>query len=293
MKLKTIVALTAVCAVSSCAMFKGKESEQDKANKEMIAALEKMPKHNEAEPPYPAVPLLSQVLPNEVAKNRANMQSQIAKADGKTRVYFSKKADAKNNRSVVKSKSASEYYRVILGTTQNGDCVIQDFYTETDHPQTEPAVVKKATCKKWNVEYVGDTLALNYSKDGTMINNPVVWLKDNQAQLFAAETNQTVSLTQPVSALMVKRTIANKAHAANEPRNLVVECVFNRQNNQMEYLTAYQANGITKRFEMENGQINPQRILSWVPTGHKVLDSYPPERLGELQNALRGMCGLN
>lgn len=292
MKLKTLVALTAVMAVSSCAAFK-KESEQDKANKEMIAALEKMPKHNEAEPPYPAVPSLSQILPNEVAKNRANIQSQIAQADGKTRVYFSKKADAKQNRSVVKSKSASEYYRIILGKTQQGDCAIQDFYSETDQPQNEPVVVKKSDCKKWNAQYVGNTLAFTYSKDGKMINNPVAWLNNNQAQLLVAETNQNIVLTQPVAALMAKRTILNKNKPANDPRYFVVECVFNRQNNQMEYLTAYQSNGITKRFEMTNGQINPQRILSWVPTGHKVLDSYPPERLGELQNALRGMCGLN
>ena len=62
MKLKTLVILTAVLAVSSCASTKGDKNNQ--LSKETLAALEKMPKHDVAEPPYPAVPLLSQVLPN-------------------------------------------------------------------------------------------------------------------------------------------------------------------------------------------------------------------------------------
>ena len=294
MKLKTLVILTAVLAVSSCASFKGKgKQESSGLSKETLAALEKMPKHDVAEPQYPVVPLLSQVLPNEMAKNRANIQSQIAKADGKTRVYFSKKADAKQNRAVVKSKSASEFYRIILGQTQNGDCAIQDFYTASDTPQNEPVIVKKSDCRKWSAEYVGDTLQMIYTPDGKSVQNPVVWLKDNQPQAFLAETAENAVLTQPVAALMLKRTIMNKTKAENEPRHLVVDCVFNRQNRQMAYLTAYQASGITKHFEMTDGQVNPQRIFVWLPSGHKVMDSYPQDKLGELQNALVSMCGLN
>ena len=291
MKLKTLVILTAVLAVSSCASMKGKQD--NKLSKETLAALEKMPKHDVAEPQYPAVPLLSQVLPNEMAKNRANIQSQIAKADGKTRVYFSKKADAKQNRAVVKNKTASEFYRVIYGQTQNGDCAIQDFYSASDTPQNEPVIVKKSDCRKWNAEYVGDTVQIIYTPDGKSVQNPVVWLKNNQPQAFLAETQDTAVLTQPVAALMVKRTILNKNKAANKPRHLVVDCVFNSQNRQMAYLTAYQASGVTKHFEMANGQVNPQRIFVWLPTGHKVMDSYPADKLGELQNALVSMCGLN
>ena len=279
MKLKTLVILTAVLAVSSCASTKGDKNNQ--LSKETLAALEKMPKHDVAEPPYPAVPLLCQVLPNEMAKNRANVQSQIAKADGQ------------GNRTVVKNKTASEFYRVIYGQTQNGDCAVQNFYTANDTPQNEPVVLKKADCRKWNAGYVGDTLQMFYTPDGKSVQNPVVWLKNNQPQAFLAETQDAAVLTQPVAALMMKRTILNKTKAANEPRHLVVECVFNVQNRQMAYLTTYQANGVTKRFEMTNGQVNPQRIFVWLPTGHKVMDSYPQDKLGELQNALVSMCGLN
>ncbi|MBQ9682261.1 MAG: hypothetical protein IJV35_03220 [Neisseriaceae bacterium] len=291
MKSKTLVILTAVLAVSSCASTKGDKNNQ--LSKETLAALEKMPKHDVAEPPYPAVPLLSQVLPNEIAKNRANLQSQIAKADGKTRVYFNKKADGQGNRAVVKNKTASEFYRVIYGQTQNGDCAVQNFYTANDTPLNEPVVLKKADCRKWNAGYVGDTLQMYYTPDGKSVQNPVVWLKNNQPQAFLAETQDAAVLTQPVAALMMKRTILNKTKAANEPRHLVVECVFNMQNRQIAYLTTYQANGVTKRFEMTNGQVNPQRIFVWLPTGHKVMDSYPADRLGNLQNTLVSMCGLN
>ncbi|MBQ9259435.1 MAG: hypothetical protein IJ187_06250 [Neisseriaceae bacterium] len=77
----------------------------------------------------------------KIAENLAYINSKIVEKDGKTTYYFveQKDKDGKNTYSLTDDKSKADYYRVILGTTADGYCAVQDFHAN-GNKQIEPFI---------------------------------------------------------------------------------------------------------------------------------------------------------
>lgn len=88
----------------------------------------------------------------EIEKNNQDVLSKITKKDGKTIYYFGKKND-KSKISLVPNKENAIYYRIILGTTDNGKCVVQDFFVKTNTKQSELGIFQNEDCKNFSVSY--------------------------------------------------------------------------------------------------------------------------------------------
>lgn len=105
------------------------------------------------EPVLPDIEMPKQFsIQKEIEKNNQNVLSKITKKDGKTIYYFGKEND-KNEVSLVSNKENATYYRIILGTTDNGKCVAQDFFAKTNTKQSELGIFQNEDCKSFSVFY--------------------------------------------------------------------------------------------------------------------------------------------
>ena len=77
----------------------------------------------------------------KIAENLAYINSKIVEKDGKTTYYFVKKKDkdGKTANHLTNDKNIADYYRVILGTTADGYCAVQDLHAN-GNKQMEPFI---------------------------------------------------------------------------------------------------------------------------------------------------------
>ena len=143
--------LAVLVSVSACSTTKQVNS-QDKTQ----------PQANiqQAHPPkIPVIPSAKEVAQKEIESNRKYVESQIVKKDGKTTYFY----DKEFNR--VKQKTADGFYRVVLGKTANGNCVVQDFYAKTNKKQVEPAIYAQGNCDSGAAEDIYDGAFISYDEN--------------------------------------------------------------------------------------------------------------------------------
>lgn len=143
--------LAVLVSVSACSTTKQVNS-QDKTQ----------PQANiqQAQPPkIPVIPSAKEVAQKEIESNRKYVESQIVKKDGKTTYFY----DKEFNR--VKRKTADGFYRVVLGKTTDGNCVIQDFYAKTNKKQSEPAIYAQGNCDSGAAEDIYDGAFISYDEN--------------------------------------------------------------------------------------------------------------------------------
>lgn len=143
--------LAVLVSVSACSTTKQVNS-QDKTQ----------PQANiqQAQPPkIPVIPSAKEVAQKEIESNRKYVESQIVKKDGKTTYFY----DKEFNR--VKRKTADGFYRVVLGKTADGNCIIQDFYAKTNKKQSEPAIYAQGNCDSGAAEDIYDGAFISYDEN--------------------------------------------------------------------------------------------------------------------------------
>ena len=144
--------LAVLVSVSACSTTKQVNS-QDKTQ----------PQANiqQAQPPEisAVIPSAKEVAQKEIESNRKYVESQIVKKDGKTTYFY----DKEFNR--VKRKTADGFYRVVLGKTADGNCVIQDFYAKTNKKQSEPAIYAQGNCDSGAAEDIYDGAFISYDEN--------------------------------------------------------------------------------------------------------------------------------
>lgn len=114
-------------------------------------------------PTAPEVRDFQEVMEEKIEENKKYIEAQIVKKDGKT-IYFFDKKNKENKHPKTNEKVADGYYRVILGTTAEDNCVIQDFYANNDKKQCEPIIVAKEDCDIFDSKaYEG--LSVPYDKE--------------------------------------------------------------------------------------------------------------------------------
>ena len=131
-------------------------------------------------PEYPKITLPSKLSSAEIEKNTQSVMAQITDKLYKV-VYFSKIEQENGERSLVANKSESEYYRIIHGTTSNGNCIIQDFYSENDKPQSNHTIVSKNSCINF-VSAPLNGMLVEYNKNGLI--NSVSYVNKNNSDMY-------------------------------------------------------------------------------------------------------------
>ena len=190
-------------------------------------------------PEYPKITLPSKLSYAEIEKNTQSVMAQITDKLYKV-VYFSKIEQENGERSLVANKSESEYYRIIHGTTSNGDCVIQDFYSENDKPQSNQMIVSKNSCINFaSVPLTG--MNVEYKQNGEI--NSVGYVKKNNS-----DTYQLTMATE------------EKIEGMDNVNPMVAEIECNKKNKKQHKFTMFVDDNIMQLIFLDN---NRHTVSTW------------------------------
>ncbi|MBP5789314.1 MAG: hypothetical protein J6W29_03670 [Neisseriaceae bacterium] len=129
----------------------------------------------------------------KIAENLAYINSKIVEKDGKTTYYFveQKDKDGKNTYLLTDDKSKADYYRVILGTTADGYCAVQDFHAN-GNKQIEPLIERDIQfCNRFDgSDKPQDSLVkVFYDKEEKIESVTYFDIKNKQRFVFAYDEN--------------------------------------------------------------------------------------------------------
>lgn len=210
------------------------------------------------EPVFPDIELPKSLssIQQEIEKNNQAVLSKITKKDGKTIYYFGKEND-KNEAPLLPNKENAFYYRVILGTTDKEECVVQDFFVKTNTKQAEPIIVSKNDCQNFSSFY---NTTFGYDENNNLIdisiikiNNKIVTTIDyiKQSDEFSeykqkidfSNPNKVIYLSQwkPIEPLNINEQIEY-----NSPIYLKKELILDNKN--MLY-TRFMNGEVSNKFE--------------------------------------------
>lgn len=111
------------------------------------------------EPQKPVV-LTNEEIQSKIIENQEFIKSKIVKEDGKTIYYFIQEKNKDDNITyhLTDDKNKATEYRVILGTTIEGFCAVQDFYANGQKRQEPFIITEKNDCqslgRKFNELYL-------------------------------------------------------------------------------------------------------------------------------------------
>lgn len=287
-----IMLLIASISLTACSKEQTEKALQKLAKKSAERAIEKLPKHNEPIPEQPQITPPSELSLAEIDKNVQAVTTQIIERSDKL-IYFSKIEQENGDRELVENKEDSEYYRTILGNTTDGNCIIQDFYSENDKKQIEPMIVLQSQCESWLAQTF-EGMAIWYEKDGAIYKqNGVSWFNQGKpTQLLREEKDGVV-----IQVSEIRPDVFQKTYIIPK-NNQTVICEYNAKTNQIEQLIDFQNNSNTvlkwtKNNFKDNKLVANQKILAWF-NGQGFWDtpSTNHKKLEEAQNAMQEICGV-
>ena len=117
---------------------------------------------NQERPQEPQKPVIltNEEIQEKIIENQEFIKSKIVKEDGKTVYYFIKEKDKDGNINyhLTDDKNKATDYRVILGTTIEGFCAVQDFYANGQKRKEPLIITEKNDCqslgRKFNELYL-------------------------------------------------------------------------------------------------------------------------------------------
>ncbi|MBO7554588.1 MAG: hypothetical protein J6T41_01255 [Neisseriaceae bacterium] len=290
-----LIVLTTIINISltACSQEQRQEIRQKIQEKQVENAIKKLPKHNEPMPEYPQIKSPSELSNEDIDKNVQYVTTQVVEKSNKI-IFFSKEEQADGERNLVENKENSEYYRSILGYTADGNCAIQDFYSENDHKQIEPVIVKKGECDSWKSAPF-DGMAVWYDKNGKVNNQSggIVWFKQGEPKTVWQEDNKGLVYVEMDSRPNVRKTVfVNKEKPANGERQHAVECELNEKENKIERFILFTKNNMVEKFSFNDNKIDPSRLVSWTENGYGFIDTVNKEKVEELQKLALEFCGV-
>ena len=293
-----LIVFTTIIGVSltACSEQQRQEITQKIQEKQVENAIKKLPTHNEPMPEYPQIKPPSELSNEEIDKNVQNVTTQVVEKSNKI-IFFAKEEQQDGERNLVENKENSEYYRTILGTTQDGNCAIQDFYSENDKKQIEPMIVKKGECESWKAQPF-DGMAVWYDKDGTVDStlNGISWFR--QGALYAGvmnnEQNHILIYGEENIRPNVHRTVIVHTETPKDAQQPpAFECEFNEKENKIEKFIIFAGDKMVNKVAFhDNNQINPSRLLSWTADGYGFVDTMNTNKIKEIQEVADTLCGV-
>lgn len=288
-----ILSLTVNLFLTACSEQQRQEITQKIQKKQIENAIKKLPKHNEPMPEYPQIKPPSELSNEEIDKNVQYVTTQVVEKSNKI-IFFAKEEQTDGERHLVENKENSEYYRSILGYTADGNCAIQDFYSENDHKQIEPMIVKKGECDSWKAQPF-DGMAVWYDKNGTVDSksNGVIWFKQGEPTMAWREDDKgLISVATDIRPNVRKTAFVNKEQPANGERPYAVECELNEKENKIENFILFTKNNMVEKVSFNDNKIDPSRLLTWTEDGYGFIDTVNKEKVEELQKLALAFCGV-
>ena len=285
--------LTIGIFLTACSKEQRQEIKQKIVEKQVEKAIKKLPKHNEPMPEYPQIKSPSELSNEDIDKNVQYVTAQVVEKSNKI-IFFSKEEQADGERDLVENKENSEYYRSILGTTQDGNCAIQDFYSENDHKQIEPVIVKKGECESWKAQPF-DGMAVWYDKDGKveLQSGGIFWFRQGEPKKAWQEDDKgLVSIETDIRPNVRQTVFVSAEQPADGERPYAVECELNEKENKIEKFILFTKNNMVEKFSFNDNKIDPSRLVSWTENGYGFIDTVNKEKVEELQKLALEFCGV-
>ncbi|MBR6026166.1 MAG: hypothetical protein IK065_01010 [Neisseriaceae bacterium] len=288
-----ILSTITILSLTACSEQQRERVLQKIKEKQTENAIKKLPKHDEPMPEYPQIKPPSELSNAEIDKNVQYVITQINEKSDKI-IYFSKTEQKDGERDLVENKEDSEYYRTILGTTLDGNCVVQDFYSENDAKQMEPMIVKQEGCNSWKSD-VFDGMTIWYEKDGKIENktNGVTWIKQGKiAKLLRQLDDSTTFYSEEVRPNVYRKSYLIKQKPQDAFRDPAFICEYNAKTNQIELAINFAYTGITEKYDFVNNKANINKVTSWTPDGRGFIDTISAEKEDMLNKTYIGLCGV-
>ena len=288
-----ILSTITILSLTACSEQQRERVLQKIKEKQSENAIKKLPKHDEPMPEYPQIKPPSELSNAEIDKNVQYVITQINEKSDKI-IYFSKTEQKDGERDLVENKEDSEYYRTILGTTLDGNCVVQDFYSENDAKQMEPMIVKQEGCNSWKSD-VFDGMTIWYEKDGKIENktNGVTWIKQGKiAKLLQQLDDSTTFYSEEVRPNVYRKSYLIKQKPQDAFRDPAFICEYNAKTNQIELAINFAYTGITEKYDFVNNKANINKVTSWTPDGRGFIDTISAEKEDMLNKTFIGLCGV-
>lgn len=217
------------------------------------------------EPQKPAI-LTNEEIQAKIIENQEFIKSKIVKEDGKTVYYFIKEKDKDGNINyhLTDDKNKATDYRVILGTTIEGFCAVQDFYANGQKRKEPLIITEKNDCqslgRKFNELYL---TKIFYNKNGN-----IGLLEFNEQEKFYQflynndKNNNKVFLISEIDMKQSKLTDFAE-HPDDNPKIGVF--VFD-ENKQVKDIYAFLKDGIISHYDL-----NSRKMIVW----EKESNDYP------------------
>ena len=290
-----LIVLTTIINISltACSQEQRQEIRQKIQEKQVENAIKKLPKHNEPMPEYPQIKSPSELSNEDIDKNVQYVTTQVVEKSNKI-IFFSKEEQQDGERDLVENKENSKYYRSILGTTQDGNCAIQDFYSENDQKQIEPVIVKKGECESWKAQPF-DGMAVWYDKDGKveLQSGGIFWFRQGEPKKAWQEDDKgLVSIETDIRPNVRQTVFVSAEQPADGERPYAVECELNEKENKIEKFILFTKNNMVEKFSFNDNKIDPSRLVSWTENGYGFIDTVNKEKVEELQKLALEFCGV-
>lgn len=288
-----ILPTMAILSLTACSEQQREQVLQKIQEKRIENAIKKLPKHDEPMPAYPQIIPPSELSNAEIDKNVQYVITQIKEKSDKI-IYFSKTEQKDGERDLVENKEDSEYYRTILGTTLDGNCVVQDFYSENDTKQMEPMIVKKEGCNSW-VSDAFDGMTVWYEKNGKIENNKngVTWIKQGKViKLLKQLNDSTIFYSEEVRPDVYRKSYLIKQKPQDAFRDPAFICEYNGKTNQIELAINFAYTGITEKYDFVNNKANVNKVTSWTHDGRGFIDKISAGKEETLNKTFISLCGV-
>ena len=298
-----LIVLTTIISISltACSEQQRNDIMQKIKEKQVENAIKKLPKHNEPMPEYPQIKSPSELSNEQIDKNVQYVTTQVVEKSNKI-IFFAKEEQADGERHLVENKENSEYYRSILGYTADGNCAIQDFYSENDQKQIEPVIVKKSECDSWKSQPF-DGMAVWYDKDGKISGTPnvsdrsVLWFKQGKLERILLEKKDEDYTVLIQGEENIRPNIDKTIWTATkkEPdtkRPPVFECEYNNKENKIEQLIIFFGDNLTGKFYFDDNKIDKNKAILWTEDGYGYINSVKSEKAEDIQKHAINICGV-
>lgn len=289
-----ILSLTVNLFLTACSEQQRQDLTQKIKQKQIENAIKKLPTHNEQMPEYPQIKPPSELSNEQIDKNVQFVTTQIVHHENRI-IYYSKVEKADGDREVIENKADSEYYRTILGTTQDGNCAIQDFYSENDKKQIEPMIVKKDECESWKAQPF-DGMAVWYDKNGKveLQTGGVIWLKHGEpVAVLSEKADQGLSYIEFNVRPNVRHTVFVSTKTPNQgERPHAIECELNEKENKIEKFILFTKNNMVEKVSFNDNKIDPNRLIAWTADAYGFIDTVNKDKMDELQKLALAFCGV-
>lgn len=291
-----LIVLTTIIIVSLTACSEQQRSDimRKIKEKQFENGIKKLPTHNEPMPEYPQIEFPSELSREEINKNIWYVNRQVVQNVNRT-IYFSKNKHEDGERDLVQNREDSEYYRNIYGVTVNGDCAVQDFYSENDQKQMELVIIKKNECESWKSKPF-DGMAVWYDKDGKINKEQgIAWLNKGELERYIEENKQTQEI------IYSKRNIRPNIHKTisvsienipNIKRSAAIECEYNEKENKIEKVILFHADNMVTQVRFVDNKLDPSQSILWTAQGKGHISSIKQEMVEPIQNLAWRICGV-